>query len=119
MAKLADMPNEIHLQFFAHMPLNALIAARGVNQHWRRLVPHAHVLPARRPLLDLYLDVLKPQCCLRTRPSTSRVHRRRPCDRKGKGGYLDTSRLRGLHQCLPEGFCTAALLLFYFLLFVF
>ncbi|KAF8519448.1 hypothetical protein JB92DRAFT_3094929 [Gautieria morchelliformis] len=98
MAQLADIPNEILLQFFSSLHLKALIAARGVNHHWRHLVPHAAILPARRALLDLYLKIIQSPLFIPTRPWV--LSRLRPFDRKAYLGGLLTE-----HKFLPEEFC--------------
>lgn len=98
MAQPTNIPNEILLLFFSHLPLKALIAARGVDRRWKQLVPNADILPARRSLLNLYLRVLASPLFIPTRPWV--LSRLQPFDRKG---YLDT--LLQEHQYLPEDFC--------------
>lgn len=98
MAQFTDIPNELLLLFFSYLPLKALISARGVSQHWRVLISHADILPARRALLRLYLRILASPLFIPTRPWV--LSRLRPFDRKA---YLDT--LLKEHQYLPDDFC--------------
>lgn len=50
-------PAELIIEFMMHFPLQTLIAARCVCREWRELVAASPLLPARRALLDLFLDI--------------------------------------------------------------
>jgi len=56
---LHNLPTELLLEIFSHLPLKSLIAARGVHQNWRRLVLLANLHLARRALLELYLSSIE------------------------------------------------------------
>jgi hypothetical protein len=58
-SQMADLPNELLLEFFSYLPLKGLIAARGVSRTWRNLVPLSEIPPARRALLKLYDDIIQ------------------------------------------------------------
>ncbi|THG97997.1 hypothetical protein EW026_g4113 [Hermanssonia centrifuga] len=68
MAAITDLPNELLLMVFPHLPLQALIAARGVNNKWRHLAPVSDIHPIRRKLLDLYQSFVASPAFLVTRP---------------------------------------------------
>lgn len=53
-AAAQDLPNELLLLVFPHLPLKGLIAAQGTCRRWRVLVPSAYLHPARRQLLELF-----------------------------------------------------------------
>ena len=98
MAQITDTPDEILLEFFAYLSLNALIAARGVNRHWRQLVLHADILPARRALFNLYHTIIEYPVVVSTQQwIRSGIN---PFDRQA---YLDA--LLVDHPYLPEDFC--------------
>ncbi|KAF8524485.1 hypothetical protein JB92DRAFT_2881229 [Gautieria morchelliformis] len=99
MAQLSDIPNEILLQFFSHLPLKGLIAARGVSRRWRQLISHANILPARRALLDLYLKIIASPLFIPTRACI--VDRLRHFDRQK---YLDKLMRHHRYQDFPEEF---------------
>ncbi|TCD69467.1 hypothetical protein EIP91_007593 [Steccherinum ochraceum] len=63
-----DLPNEILLQIYPYMPLQGLIAARGVDRRWRSLVSQAYIYPIRQRLLELYLYCLEKPAFLDSRP---------------------------------------------------
>ncbi|KAF7978662.1 hypothetical protein HWV62_45186 [Athelia sp. TMB] len=46
------------MEIITWLPLKSLIAAQGVDQHWRRLTSLAVIMPARRVLLNLYLQAI-------------------------------------------------------------
>lgn len=50
-----SLPNELLLEIFTFFPLKSLIAAQGVNRHWRQLVPLAAITPERKGLLALFM----------------------------------------------------------------
>ncbi|KAH8103825.1 hypothetical protein BXZ70DRAFT_1005390 [Cristinia sonorae] len=62
-----DLPNELLLRIFTYMPLQSLIAARGIDRRWRALVSEAFIHPARKQLLDLYLQCLDTPSFLESR----------------------------------------------------
>ena len=94
---IAQIPNEMLLEFFHFFPLKSLISARGVNQKWRRLVPLAHLIPARRALLDLYDTVIKSPVFLSSRDVV--LSNTLPFDREA---YLDS--LLREHCAIPDEF---------------
>ena len=55
---ITDLPPELLLAIFSFLPLKSLIAAQGVDQQWRRLVPLANHPRARKALLELYHTVV-------------------------------------------------------------
>ncbi|KAI0076594.1 hypothetical protein K474DRAFT_1675509 [Panus rudis PR-1116 ss-1] len=63
-----DLPNELLLLIYPLLPLKALIAARGVCRRWRSLVTEADLDPARKQLLELYLQAIETPVFLATRP---------------------------------------------------
>lgn len=68
MAGMNDLPNELLLMVFPHLPLQALIAARGVNHKWRQLAPISDINPIRRRLLHLYDQFITSPAFHVTRP---------------------------------------------------
>lgn len=58
MSVLSSLPNELLMEIITWLPLKSLIAAQGVDQHWRRLTSLAGIMPARRVLLNLYLQAI-------------------------------------------------------------
>lgn len=54
MARIAELPTELHLLVLPHLPLSGLIAARNTCQLWRSLVPVTALPLTRRKLLCLY-----------------------------------------------------------------
>ncbi|KAK7042339.1 hypothetical protein R3P38DRAFT_2889872 [Favolaschia claudopus] len=92
-----DLPNELLLQIFPHFPLKSLIAALGVRSLWRHLAPLAEINPARRGLLELYLQIIASPIFRQTRPWL--LERLRPFDREA---YIDS--LLEQHNYLPEDF---------------
>jgi len=68
MLHIHNLPNELLLEIFSHLPLKSLIAARGVHQNWRRLVLLANLHPARRKLLELYLSSIESAMFIDSRP---------------------------------------------------
>ncbi|KAL0961231.1 hypothetical protein HGRIS_006197 [Hohenbuehelia grisea] len=94
---VAELPVELLLEIFSFLPLKYLIAARGVNQHWRALVPSAKLPPARRALYDLYYDTLASPSFLPSRPRV--LARLKSFDREL---YLDRISQKGGE--LPEEF---------------
>jgi hypothetical protein len=77
---------ELLLEIFQWLPLKSLIAAQGVNRQWRRLVPLAGILPARRALFDLYIDLLSSPGFLPTRPAI--LEKLRPFDREAYAAFF-------------------------------
>ncbi|KAJ7983189.1 hypothetical protein DFH06DRAFT_978220, partial [Mycena polygramma] len=97
MTQLQDLSNEVFLQIFPHCPLKSLIAAQGVSQLWRQLVPLADISPARRGLLKLYLEIIESPVFIKTRPWL--LENLRPFDREACiHALLDQ------HDYLPEDF---------------
>lgn len=76
---ISTWPPEL-LEIYEWLPLKSLIAAQGVNRQWRHLVPLADILPARRALLDLYIDFVASPVFLPTRPMI--LENLRPFDRE-------------------------------------
>ena len=68
MAGITDLPNELLLMIFPHLPLQALLAARAVCHKWRFLAPLASLHPTRRRLLALYDALVASPAFLATRP---------------------------------------------------
>ncbi|KAI0344932.1 hypothetical protein BDW22DRAFT_1353749 [Trametopsis cervina] len=68
MTGVADLPNELLLMIFPHLPLQALIAARAVNHKWRHLAPLSEIHPTRRKLLQLYDQFVTSPAFHLTRP---------------------------------------------------
>lgn len=62
-----DLPNELLLPIFAHLPLKSLITSRSVCRRWRYLVTSADLDPERRRLLTLYLRATNTPSFLITR----------------------------------------------------
>ncbi|KJA23075.1 hypothetical protein HYPSUDRAFT_40196 [Hypholoma sublateritium FD-334 SS-4] len=56
--QVSTIATELVLHFFSFMNLKTLIAAQGVCQEWRRLVPLADIHPDRRRLLHLFHNVV-------------------------------------------------------------
>ncbi|CAL1715447.1 unnamed protein product [Somion occarium] len=81
-----DLPNELLLEIYPLLPLKGLIAARGVSRRWRSLVTEADLKPARRRLLELYLEVIKCPAFLATRADI--VPHLKPFDRKAYLGHI-------------------------------
>ena len=63
-----------------HCTLKSLIASKGVSRRWRHLVPLADIIPERRALLELYLDLISSEVFIETRPWT--LANLRPFDRQ-------------------------------------
>lgn len=60
---------DIHLiMVYPHLPLQALIATRGVCRKWRNLAEVSHIHPTRRKLLGLYESFVHSPAFLATRP---------------------------------------------------
>lgn len=59
MVTLMELPDELHMHIHQHLPLRALIAARGVCKLWRSLLPGSHLPAHRRGLLELYLRAIE------------------------------------------------------------
>ena len=78
---------ELLLEIFCLLPLPSLIAAQGVCQSWRHLVPLSNMLPARRALLNLYKTAIDTPAFHFTRPFV--IRNLRPFDRKGYIATLD------------------------------
>lgn len=58
MPQISSFPSELLLAFFERFPLQTLIAARCVSKEWRELVSTTLIHPARRALLDLFLEII-------------------------------------------------------------
>ena len=69
-ATVNDLPNELLLTIIPLLPLKSLIAVQGVCRHWRTLVHEAHILPARRQLLEVFCAVVSSPTA-HTRPRVS------------------------------------------------
>ncbi|KII86741.1 hypothetical protein PLICRDRAFT_43400 [Plicaturopsis crispa FD-325 SS-3] len=82
------LPPEMILEIFPWLPLKGLVAAMGVNRHWRHLVPLADLYPARRSLLDLYTRTISSSRFLETRPLLL-AHLSDPFDRERYIATLD------------------------------
>lgn len=67
MARITDMPNELLLMVYPLLPLQALIATRGVCRKWRHLAPLSDIHPTRRKLLGLYESFVNSPAFLATR----------------------------------------------------
>ena len=93
-----DLPNELLLPIFSHLPLKALIASRGVCRRWRYLVTSADLDPDRRSLLTLYLRALQTPSFLITRSEI--VAALQPFDRNA---FLQIVRDNGIKK-LPKEF---------------
>jgi len=68
MAGATELPNELLLMIFPFLPLQALIAARAVNQKWRHLTPLSDIDYTRRKLLRLYDQFITSPAFHVTRP---------------------------------------------------
>jgi hypothetical protein len=78
---------DILLVLFEFFPLKTLIAAQGVCQQWRTMVPMTRMLPARRALYDLYHTIIKSPQFLASRPII--LPDLRPFDREGLVASLE------------------------------
>ena len=61
MSAVSEMPNELLVSIFSHLPLTDLIRCRGVCWLWRDLINNPlcpSITPARRSLLRLYTEAL-------------------------------------------------------------
>lgn len=67
MPHLMDLPDEILLHIQSFLPLTSLVAARGVCQLWRSVLPGSHIPTYRRDLLQLYLRALDSPAFVATR----------------------------------------------------
>lgn len=85
------------MELMSWLPLKSLIAAQGVNQRWRNLLPLSHLLPARRSLLALYLAAI-------TKHSTPQRRNSRQDARFDRALYLATLTKTNKHEALPEEF---------------
>lgn len=82
--KLTIFPPELLLEIQAHLTLKFLIAAQGVIQQWRTLVPLADISPHRRDFYEFYMKLVESPIFLTTRPGVLvNLH---PFDRQA---YLD------------------------------
>jgi hypothetical protein len=98
MSTINDLPNELLLEVFPHLPLKSLISSQGVCRRWRHLVPISDISSIRRDLLELYVEITSSPFFERTRPWT--LANLRPFDRNE---YLDE--LLKQHDYIPEAFC--------------
>lgn len=63
---IADLPLEVLLYCFLFMKLKSLIKSRCVCTEWRKLIPQAPLLQARRRLLDLHHGIINTDYFLKT-----------------------------------------------------
>lgn len=81
-----DLPNELLLPIFAHLPLKSLIVSRCVCRRWRYLVTSADLDPERRRLLTLYLRAIETPSFLVTRSEI--IPALKPFDRAQLLGFV-------------------------------
>ncbi|KAJ7665080.1 hypothetical protein DFH06DRAFT_985784, partial [Mycena polygramma] len=97
MPYFVDLPPEVSLQIFPHLPLKALIAGEGVCRLWKQLISMAEINPTRRSLWALYRTIVNDPLFLSTRPWL--LANLRPFDRQA---YIDA--LLSQHNYIPEDF---------------
>ncbi|KAJ6572137.1 hypothetical protein B0H19DRAFT_1373024 [Mycena capillaripes] len=97
MPDFVDLPPEISLQVFPHLPLKGLIAADGVCRLWKHFISVADINSTRRSLWSLYRKTVHDPLFLPTRPWL--LANLRPFDRQA---YVDA--LLAQHNHLPEDF---------------
>ncbi|KAH8092226.1 hypothetical protein BXZ70DRAFT_951828 [Cristinia sonorae] len=83
-ATIHSLPNELMLSIFPLLPLRSLIAARGVSREWNHFSSVSFIPPARKALLELYLEVIKSPSFLSSRKLVA--DHLRELDREG---YID------------------------------
>jgi len=91
------LPIELLLEVFSYLPLKSLIATRGVSVKWRHLPPVLSP-PARRSMLQHYLEVIKSPSFVHSR--TLLLPELREFDREG---YISTIEAE-TGVALPEEF---------------
>ncbi|KAJ7669398.1 hypothetical protein DFH06DRAFT_182904 [Mycena polygramma] len=97
MPDFGDIPPEVSLQIFPHLPLKALIAGEGVCRLWKHFISIAEINPTRRSLWMLYRKTVNDPLFLPTRPWL--LDNLRSFDRQA---YIDA--LLAQHNYIPEGF---------------
>jgi len=97
MAAINHIPFELLLHVFSYLTLKSLITSHGVCRRWRQLIPSANVLPTRRTLFQLYLEIVSSPYFPQTRPWT--LAKLIPFDREA---YV--AALLAQHNYLPEAF---------------
>lgn len=55
-------PTELFTELIVWLPLETLLAGRSVSKLWRELINSAPLLPARRALLGLFLEIVLDSC---------------------------------------------------------
>ncbi|KIJ41146.1 hypothetical protein M422DRAFT_780542 [Sphaerobolus stellatus SS14] len=78
------LPSELEL--FSHFSLKTLVASRGGCRAWRSLVLTANIPPARRLLLEFYLELIQDKYFHQTRPWV--LDNLKDFDREGYVGAL-------------------------------
>ncbi|KAL0954137.1 hypothetical protein HGRIS_005277 [Hohenbuehelia grisea] len=94
---LPDLPQDILYDLLPYLPLQSLIAARGVCRTWHHAAELADIHPIRRELLNIYLDLIDRPWFLDSRKWP--LENLRDFDRQA---YLDT--LLAQYNWLPEDF---------------
>ncbi|KAF8152599.1 hypothetical protein B0H34DRAFT_784631 [Crassisporium funariophilum] len=89
--------NELGLRILSDLPLQSLIASRGVCTKWRGLVPHTDMAPARRAMLSFYDALIPSPVFQATRLSV--IANLKPFDRQA---YIN--KLLKQYSSLPEHF---------------
>ncbi|KAJ7665082.1 hypothetical protein DFH06DRAFT_1323471 [Mycena polygramma] len=97
MPHFADLPPEVSLQIFPHLPLKALITGEGVCRLWKQFISIADINPARHSLWALYRKIVNDPLFLPTRPWL--LANLRPFDRQA---YIEA--LLAQHNYIPEDF---------------
>lgn len=64
---MASFPTELLMAFFEGFPLPTLIAARCVSKEWRELISTTCINPARRALLELFLEIVSDERYFRSK----------------------------------------------------
>ncbi|KAL0954131.1 hypothetical protein HGRIS_005272 [Hohenbuehelia grisea] len=95
--KLPDLPQDILYDLLPYLPLQSLIATRGVCRAWRHAAELADIHPIRRELLNIYLDLIDRPWFLDSLKWP--LENLRDFDRQA---YLDT--LLAQYNWLPEDF---------------